>query len=126
MVKYKNPIVVISGHYHATKIRVIGNLIFVSTPSMVTYPMAFRHIKITNYKDRVHYNFDFIIPINIYLRDTFVNPINNKAVNFFAYYLERLGMTENRTTLIMTDYESSKYDSIDSYLADMRTIPILA
>ena len=60
LVKYKNPIVVISGHYHATKIRVIGNLIFVSTPSMVTYPMAFRHIKITNYKDRVHYNFDFI------------------------------------------------------------------
>lgn len=58
--KYNNPIVVLSGHYHATKIRKIGNLIFVSTPSMVTYPMGFRHIKITNYKDRVVYNFDFI------------------------------------------------------------------
>ena len=67
----------------------------------------------------IHYNFDFIVPISIYLRDTFVNPINNKATNFFAYYLERLGITENRTTLVMTDYESSKYDSIDSYLADM-------
>lgn len=60
LVKYTNPIVVISGHYHATKIRFIGNLVFVSTPSLVTYPMAFRHIKITNYKDRVHYNFEFL------------------------------------------------------------------
>ncbi|MBR5303736.1 MAG: metallophosphoesterase [Candidatus Gastranaerophilales bacterium] len=60
LAKYNNPIVVLSGHYHTTKIRRIGNLVFVSTPSMVTYPMAFRHIKITNYKDRVVYNFDFI------------------------------------------------------------------
>ena len=60
LLKYKNPIVVLSGHYHAAKIRQIGNLVFVSTPAMVTYPMAFRHIKITNYKDRVHYDFDLI------------------------------------------------------------------
>ncbi|MBR3604951.1 MAG: metallophosphoesterase [Candidatus Gastranaerophilales bacterium] len=60
LLKYKNPIVVLSGHYHATKIRQFGNLVFVSTPSMVTYPMGFRHIKITNYKDRVVYNFDFL------------------------------------------------------------------
>lgn len=60
LLKYKNPIVVFSGHYHATKIRKFGNLIYVSTPSLVTYPMAFRHIKITNYKDRVHFDFDFI------------------------------------------------------------------
>ncbi|MBE7708777.1 MAG: hypothetical protein E7Z88_08755 [Cyanobacteria bacterium SIG27] len=58
--KYRNPIVVLSGHYHATKIRRIGNLVFVSTPSMVTYPMAFRRIKITNYKDRVIYDFKFL------------------------------------------------------------------
>jgi len=60
LLKYKNPIIVISGHYHAAKIRNIGNLVFVSTPSMVTYPMAFRHIKITNFKDRVTYSFEFI------------------------------------------------------------------
>ena len=60
VMKYKNPIIVLSGHYHAAKIRKIGNLVYVSTPSMVTYPMAFRHIKITNYKDRVHYQFDFL------------------------------------------------------------------
>lgn len=58
--KYKNPIIVLSGHYHATKIRSFGNLVYVSTPSLVTYPMAFRRIKIVNYKDRVSYKFDFI------------------------------------------------------------------
>ncbi len=60
LLKYKNPIVILSGHYHAAKIRHWGNLVYVSTPSMVTYPMAFRHIKITNYKDRVTFKFDFI------------------------------------------------------------------
>lgn len=60
LVKYKNPIVVLSGHYHAAKIRQIGNIIYVSTPSMVTYPMAFRHIKIVNFKDRVNFTFEFM------------------------------------------------------------------
>lgn len=60
LIKYKNPIIVLSGHYHATKLRQIGNIVYVSTPSTVTYPMAFRHIKIVNYKDRVLYKFDFI------------------------------------------------------------------
>ena len=60
LLKYKNPIIVLSGHYHAAKIRHYGNLVYVSTPSMVTYPMAFRHIKIVNYKNRVSYKFDFI------------------------------------------------------------------
>lgn len=60
LVKYKNPIVVLTGHYHATKLRQIGNIVYVSTPSLITYPMAFRHIKIVNYKDRVLYKFDFM------------------------------------------------------------------
>ena len=60
LLKYKNPIIVLSGHYHATKLRHFGNLVYVSTPATVTYPMAFRHIKIINYKDRIEYNFEFI------------------------------------------------------------------
>ena len=67
----------------------------------------------------IHYNFDFIVPVGTYLRDTFINPISNKREYFFAYYLERLGITENRTTVVMTDYASSKYDTIDDYLSDM-------
>lgn len=60
LIKYKNPIIVLSGHYHATKLRRIGNIVYVSTPALVTYPMACRHIKIVNYKDRVQYSFEFI------------------------------------------------------------------
>ena len=70
----------------------------------------------------VHYNFDFIVPINIYLRDTFINPVTNKVTYFGAYYLERLGMTENQTTLVMTDYPSDLYDDIDKYLDEMRYV----
>lgn len=57
--KYKNPIIVLSGHYHATKIIREKNLIFVNTPSLVSYPDAFRLIKITNYRDRTDFKFTF-------------------------------------------------------------------
>ena len=70
----------------------------------------------------VHYNFDFIVPLNIYLQDTFVNPITNKITYFSSYYLERLGKTGNQTTLIMTDRPSYLYDDIDIYLRDMNKI----
>ena len=60
ILKYRNPIVVLTGHYHAAKIRHWGNLLFISTPSMVTYPMAFRHIKITNFNDRVKFEMEMI------------------------------------------------------------------
>lgn len=67
----------------------------------------------------IHYDFDFIVPLNIYLRDTFINPVTGKTTNFFAYYIERLGITQNKTTMIMTDYASDLYESIDAYISDM-------
>ena len=72
--------------------------------------------------DLIHYNFDFIVPLDIHLRDTFVNPITNKITHFAAYYLERLGYTENKTVLVMTDHESHLYDDIDQYINDMKII----
>ena len=57
--KYKNPIIILQGHYHATKITTKDNIIYVSTPAMVTYPMAFRNIKIANYKNKVKVDFSF-------------------------------------------------------------------
>lgn len=53
--KYKNPIFVFSGHYHAAKITKEKNLVFVNSPSLVSYPNAFRYIKITNYRDRTEF-----------------------------------------------------------------------
>lgn len=57
--QYKNPIAVFTGHYHTTKITQKNNLIFVSTPSMVSYPNAFRIIKVTNDRKKVTFNIGF-------------------------------------------------------------------
>jgi len=51
--KYKNPIAIFQGHYHASKIKQINNILVVSTPALVSYPNAFREIKITNDNDKV-------------------------------------------------------------------------
>lgn len=70
----------------------------------------------------VQYNFDFIVPIDIYLRDGFIHPTTGINTNFALYYLERLKLTDNTSILIMSDYHSSLYDSIDEYLVDMNKV----
>lgn len=57
--KYKNPIAVFSGHYHTTKITQMGNVLHVSTPSLVSYPNAFRIVKVSNQKDKVTFDISF-------------------------------------------------------------------
>ncbi len=57
--KYSNPIAVFSGHYHTTKITQSGNVLHISTPSLVSYPNAFRIIKICTQKNRVILDFYF-------------------------------------------------------------------
>jgi len=47
---YKNPIAVFQGHYHSNKIIQHDNVLYVSTPSLVSYPNAFRIINIKNEK----------------------------------------------------------------------------
>ena len=100
LLKYKNPIVVLSGHYHATKIRQFGNLVFVSTPSMVTYPMGFRHIKITNYKDRVVYNFDFF--------QTRLEDIKEENRQSVISYATLAGFEKDRNTQFIFNKKHSK------------------
>ena len=70
----------------------------------------------------VQYEFDFIVPTNIYIRDTFINPINRTEMYFAAYYLERLNLMNNNATIIMTDHSSDKYENMDAYLSDMNFI----
>lgn len=54
---YKNPIGVFQGHYHAAKITQRDNVLYVNTPALVSYPDAFRSVNVTNYKDRVVFEF---------------------------------------------------------------------
>ncbi len=51
--KYKNPIGVFSGHYHAMKIRQNGNVLYVSSPALVSYPNAFRVVTVRNQRKKV-------------------------------------------------------------------------
>lgn len=51
--KYKNPIAVFQGHYHGAMIEQRDNIVYVSSPALVSYPNAFRMITITNTKNKV-------------------------------------------------------------------------
>lgn len=51
--KYKNPIAVFQGHYHGAMIKQKDNIVYISTPALVSYPNAFRIINITNGKNKV-------------------------------------------------------------------------
>ena len=57
--KYKMPIALFSGHYHASKITRKGNIIHVSSPALVSYPNSFRIIEISNQLNKVVFKFEF-------------------------------------------------------------------
>ena len=57
--KYKNPIGVFTGHYHAAKVIQHDNVLYVSSPSLVSYPNAFRLVNITEKKDKVIFDLQF-------------------------------------------------------------------
>jgi len=68
---YKNTIVVLQGHYHGTKIRQIDNIVYISCPSLVSYPNAFRVININSNNKRVL--------IDVFLKETGLKDIQNRA-----------------------------------------------
>ncbi len=57
--KHKNPIAVFQGHYHAAMIKQIDNVLYVSTPSLVSYPNAFRIVTVTNHRKKVVFDIEF-------------------------------------------------------------------
>jgi len=59
---YKNPIIVIQGHYHCARARQNDNIVYITTPSLVTYPNAFRVININSNKNRTL--------VDIFLKET--------------------------------------------------------
>ena len=68
---YDMPIAVFSGHYHATKIFKDGKILYVSTPSLVTYPCAFRIVTVNNMRNQIVFNFEF--------RETNLKDVQKKA-----------------------------------------------
>lgn len=57
--KYKMPIALFSGHYHAAKITRKDNIVHVSSPALVSYPNAFRVVEIQNKRNKVIFKFQF-------------------------------------------------------------------
>lgn len=56
--KYKNPILVFQGHYHGAKITQMDNILYVSCPSLVSYPNAFRMITVSNFRKKIVVNIE--------------------------------------------------------------------
>lgn len=58
--KHDKTIAVFSGHYHASKIEKENNILYVSSPSLVSFPNAFRVIEIKNTGDEAIFDFKFV------------------------------------------------------------------
>lgn len=71
--KYKNPIAVFSGHYHVSKIIQINNIIHVNSPSIISYPNAFRVVNISKNNN--------IVTFKIRTQDTNLKEVQTKAKN---------------------------------------------
>lgn len=68
---YSNPIIVLQGHYHAARARQKDNIIYISAPSLVTYPNAFRVININSNKHRTM--------VDVFLKETNLKDIQSRA-----------------------------------------------
>ncbi len=68
----------------------------------------------------IQYEFDYIVPVSIYLSDTFYNPITKQYEYYTNYFLNVLKEVNSIATLIMTDKHASLYEDIDFFLNDMR------
>jgi 3',5'-cyclic AMP phosphodiesterase CpdA len=68
---YSNPIIVLQGHYHCTRAKQDGNIIYISSPSLVTYPNAFRVVNINSNKDRTL--------VDIFLKETNLKDIQTRS-----------------------------------------------
>ena len=92
--KYDMPIAIFSGHYHATKITKRGNILHVSTPSLVSYPNAFRIVTVTNLKKKVVFNFVF--------KETNLKEIQKKAkLLTFSSKIYAGGDDDQNATVVM-------------------------
>ncbi len=68
---YTNPIIVLQGHYHCVRARQSDNIIYISSPSLVSYPNGFRIININSNKKRTL--------VDVFLKETNLKEIQTRA-----------------------------------------------
>ncbi len=88
--KYDNPILVLGGHFHANKIRQTDNIVEVASPSLTSYPIAFRFITIDNRSDKTIFSFDY--------RETNLNDVQAIAKKKIAW--QTAGKESDRKSVI--------------------------
>ena len=57
--EYRQPILVLGGHFHGTKIEREDNIVKVASPALVSYPNAFRIITADNKRKEVTFKFEY-------------------------------------------------------------------
>ena len=95
--KYNNPILVLGGHYHGTKIKQENNIVHAASPALVSYPCAFRIITVDNQHDKTVFTFEY--------RETNLKDLQKKAkIKAFAYKSKWLyGEEADRNNVIVID-----------------------
>ena len=69
--KYTNPIIILQGHYHCVRAKQKNNIIYVTSPSLVTFPNAFRVVNVNSNKDK--------IIVDVFLRETNLKSIQSRS-----------------------------------------------
>lgn len=70
----------------------------------------------------IHYDFDLLVPIGIYLSDKFYNPIEDTNEYYINYFLKQFASVSSLTTVLMTERHASLFEDFDSYLTAMTDI----
>ena len=68
---YTNPIIVLQGHYHCVRARQDNNIVYITSPSLVTFPNAFRVININSNKDRTL--------VDVFLKETNLKDVQSRS-----------------------------------------------
>ena len=68
---YSNPIIILQGHYHCVKAKQFDNIVYISCPSLVTYPNAYRVVNINSNKKRV--------VVDVFLKETNLKDIQSRS-----------------------------------------------
>ena len=91
---YKNPIIVLQGHYHCVRARQKDNIVYITSPSLVTFPNAFRVININSNKDRTM--------VDVFLKETNLKDIQSRS-KMRLFGVESLYGSENdrNTTFVI-------------------------
>lgn len=72
----------------------------------------------------IHYDFDYFIPIDLYLSDKFYNPLIDKTQYYAEYFLEQFAVVNSLTTIIMTEKHASLYEDFDQFVVSMAQIEL--